>query len=193
MSSAALIEVVDEFEGCEERSEDGSDNGSDLEGFLVADDDHEVDCSTTDPCAVTVSNIRADKRKRTPTVFYKQQVYSSAEYLKMVLDDVGEDEYEAALEEDVDGESGNEEEEDAEYVPGQEDNEVSDQGEETEDDDDDTDDEEEAYNTDDDESQSDTDDDDDGKEEESATPSGSEVKSHTEESAHGKIGATQVE
>jgi hypothetical protein len=190
MSSGALIEVVDEFEGCEERSEDGSDNGSDLEDFLVADDDHEVDCSATDRCAVTVSNIRADKRKRTPTVFYKQQVYSSAEYLKMVLDDVGEDEYEAALEEDVDGESGSEEEEDAEYVPGQE--EVSDQGEETEDDDD-TDDEEEAYNTDDDESQSDTDDDNDGKEEDSATPSGSEVQSHTEESAHGKTGATQVE
>lgn len=145
MSSTVLLECDDDYAGCEERSDDGSDNGSDLEDFLVADDvKEEVDFSAVDRCAVTSENIVYGKRKRTQTDFYNQKVYSSAEYRNMVLDDVGEDEYEAALEDDVDEDSDQgEDEEDGEYTPDQED----DDDDEGTDDDDDTDDEEEEYDT----------------------------------------------
>jgi len=178
MSSTVLVECDDDFAGCEERSDDGSDNGSDLEDFLVADDEkEEVEFSAVDRCAVTVENIVSGKRKRTQTAFYDQQVYSSAEYRNMVLDDVGEDEYEAALEDDVDEDSDQgEEEEDGEYTPDQEDEEE----EGTEDEDDDTDyedDEEEEYDT---EEEEDSDGDSEVQEGEGKVEVKSETKSETQ-------------
>lgn len=112
-----------------ESSTDEDDDAGSLIDFIAEDDDGEEDDDDDASSAVSeapatkeeailrdldgidASNIVCGKRTRRATAFYDQQVFSSAEYRKMMLCDVPKEEMHA-VEESSSGEEGDDEDED---------------------------------------------------------------------------------
>ena len=104
----------DDDDGDDSASDDGYDSAGSLADFMVDDDDDECQQevgaaakgSTSDMDGIDPKNILSTKRTRTKTNFYDRTVFESAEYRKMILEDIPDDEVGAAL-----GEEDSEEEE----------------------------------------------------------------------------------
>lgn len=137
-----------EDEGYEddERSTDGSDDGASLEDFIVKSDDEEEERSEDesefrgmkeesikkDLEGISTENIVTGKRKRKQTQFFETEVFSSAEYKKMMMEDVSEEDLKQ-IEEEEDGEEDDEEEgEDGEWVGEEDDEEEGEEDDEDE-------------------------------------------------------------
>ena len=114
---AASPEDNEDLDACETASEDSDDAGS-LVAFVVKDAEEpppervEESSARGDMDGIAPKNIVPGTRRRTPTQRYAQEVFSSAEYQKMALDDVPDDEMDAALGHDED-ESKDESDEEA--------------------------------------------------------------------------------
>lgn len=133
---SAMTTMMDLTEGVEEeRSDDGSDSEGSLKDFIGDDEEEEVVAAPktqNDMEGIDEGNILKYKRVSRPVKRYETEVFGSAEYRKMILDDVPDDEMEAALGADESGEEEGEEEEDDESEEYDTDEEGSDDKEEDE-------------------------------------------------------------
>ena len=124
-------EVIEKtLSGDEDEDSGEDDDAGSLVDFVVDDDDAaapEEDKALNDLQDIDEKNIVQGKRKRKATQFYDREVFASKEYRKMVLDDVPDEELDAA----VGGESGDDDGDDS----GEEEDEDSD-GEYSEDEED---------------------------------------------------------
>ena len=132
-SSAADDECYDDVRSVDDPDEVGS-----LVDFVVDEEDEEPAAAPTTNIAldgIDAGNVITGKRKRKQTQFYEQEVFASAEFKRMLLEDVPPSEYDAALGDD--DEDDDEEEEDADYKEEEEDEDDDDEDDEDEDDEDD--------------------------------------------------------
>lgn len=93
------ISDQDSYEEDEESETDEEENEMDDEDSDKASNRAE-DTIVDDTDGIDKSNIRSSKRVSRQTKRYSDEVYASAEYRKMVLDDVPQHEYQAALEDE---------------------------------------------------------------------------------------------
>ena len=117
---------------------DDDDEVGSLVDFVVEDEEEVPSAKpAADPLdGMDMANVLLGKRKRKQTVFYEQEVFASAEYRKMVLEDIPPEELHAAIgeEEEDEGEEEEEEDDDDDYdeEAGESDDEEADESDEEE-------------------------------------------------------------
>jgi len=137
-SEKLLKDVVDD----DEDSDDDDDDAGSLVDFVVNDDNDDTASIASDASEgpktkteevardledINPNNVVLGKRVRKQTNFYDREVFASPEYRKMALEDVPSDEIDAVLGESSDEEDV-EDEDDASFDPGEEDNEEEEDG-----------------------------------------------------------------
>ena len=142
--SSKSVEYDDNEHDIEDEEDDNSDDEGSLVDFIVKDEEDKVEEGPSNEFdGIDESNIVYGKRKRKPTQFYENEVFSSPEFRKMMLEDVPDSEIDAAIGDESEEDDEDEDEEDDSYEEEEDDDEEEGEEEEEEEEEEEDDEEEE--------------------------------------------------